>query len=484
MRSSQPRLLWGILCLAALLFVSASVQPAEKQAEQDKEYYRLMRAFAESFEQIERNYVKEVDRRKLMEAAVEGMLDELDPYSNYIDPEELADFNQQVDQEFGGIGIQVTGPPAPGVQRLTVISPLPGTPAYKAGVQAGDVIMEIEGKSTEGVTVEEAVKLLKGKPGKPVTIGVKHVGSDEIEQITIERAVIQVATVRGDQYKSNGEWDYMLDDENKIGYIRVSHFSRRTAEELREVLRDLQDRGLQGLILDLRFNPGGLLTQAVEVSDLFIEQGTIVSTDGRNTSKQEWTASRHGTFADFPMAVLVNRYSASASEIVSACLQDHDRAVIVGHRTWGKGSVQKVIKLEEGSSALKLTTASYHRPSGENIHRFPDAKKSDEWGVHPDEGFQVEFSPEEIQQYLRYRRERDVLSQNGPPESDFEDRQLTAALEYINKRLGVEAPAEAEGTPEDPEAEKAQRPEAKSSDDTSALRRRRPLQPAASAASL
>lgn len=483
MRSSQPRVLWGILCLAALLFVSASVQPAEKEAERDTEYYRLMRAFAESFEQIERNYVKEVDRRELMEAAVEGMLEELDPYSNYIDPQELADFNQQVNQKFGGIGIQVTGPPAPGVERLTVISPLPGTPAYKAGVRAGDVIMEIEGQSTKGYTVEDAVKLLKGKPGKPVTIGVKHVGSDEIERITIERAVIQVATVLGDRYKSNGEWDYMLDDENKIGYIRLSHFSRRTADELRKVLGELQDRGLQGLILDLRFNPGGLLTQAIEVSDLFIEQGTIVSTDGRNTPKREWTASRQGTFSDFPMAVLVNRYSASASEIVSACLQDHDRAVIVGHRTWGKGSVQKVIKLEDGDSALKLTTASYHRPSGENIHRFPDSKKSDEWGVHPDEGFRIEFSPEEIEQYLKYRRKRDVLSRDGPPPSDFEDRQLNAALEYIRERLGVETPAEAENTPQDPEAGKAQRSESKPNDDTSALRRRQPPQSAGKAAS-
>jgi carboxyl-terminal processing protease len=169
---------------------------------------------------------------------------------------------------------------------------------------------------------------------------------------------------------------------------------------------------------------------------MFIEGGTIVSTKGRNTTERTWEAKKEGTFPNFPMAVIVNHFSASASEIVAACLQDHHRAVIVGERSWGKGSVQNVIELEGGASALKLTTASYHRPSGKNIHRFPGASESDAWGVMPDPGYEVKFSPRETREYLdTYRRERDVLSKNGPPASTFKDKQLDKALEAVRTKL-------------------------------------------------
>ena len=406
---------------------------ASKPLTKEDQYFELMRVFADTFEQIERNYVKDVDRRRLVEAALRGMMDELDPYSNYISPDDLAKFNVQVEQEFSGIGIQVTIDPQS--RRLTVTSPLPGTPAYKAGILAGDTIMEINGKTTEKMTVEDAVKILKGKEGDEVAIGVLHQGHSQVEQLKMPRARIHVPTVLGDSYKPDGTWNFMVDSEKKIAYIRVAAFSRNTAKDLKEKLTELTSQGMKGLILDLRFNPGGLLTSAVEIADLFLDEGKIVSTKGRNTEERVQYARKSGTFSGFPMAVLVNHYSASASEIVSAALQDHKRAVVVGERTWGKGSVQNVIELESGKSALKLTTASYHRPSGKNIHRFPDSKETDEWGVMPDENYAVPFTVPEMQSYLEYRRHRDVLSKEGPPSSEFVDRQMAKALESVVEQI-------------------------------------------------
>lgn len=415
------------------------IQPGEPATKQEQ-YFELMRVFADTFEQIERNYVKDVDRRKLIEAALRGMMDELDPYSNYISPDDLTKFNVQVEQEFSGIGIQVTIDPHS--RRLTVTSPLPGTPAYKAGVRAGDTIMEINGKTTEKMTVDDAVKVLKGKEGEEVTIGVMHPGSSQVDKLTMPRAKIHVPTVLGDSYKPDGTWNYFLDPEHKIAYIRLTAFSRNTGRELRSALSDLKSQGMKGLILDLRFNPGGLLNTAVEVADLFLEEGKIVSTKGRNTEEREQWAKKPGTFSGFPMAVLVNRYSASASEIVSAALQDHKRAVVVGERTWGKGSVQNVIELENGKSALKLTTASYHRPSGKNIHRFPDSKESDEWGVMPDKDYAVQYTDPEMRTYVEYRHLRDVLSKDGPPKSEFVDRQLARAVDYVTEQVTGEKKSE------------------------------------------
>jgi len=427
----RNRVIWVFVFIIVLVPVLSEQSQAEKKKNND-DYYELMKTFVDTFEQIERNYVKDVDRRKLMEAAIRGMLEELDQYSSYISPEEISQFEQQVDQEFGGVGIQVFVDRD--TKRLTVMTPLPGTPAYKAGIRAGDVIMEINKKSTEGFTISQAVDLLKGKPGEAVTIGVRHPDQTKIDQIEVVRDVIHVATVLGDYYDEEGNWNYMLQPDEKIGYIRLTHFSRKSSEELRAVIEKLLEDGMKGLILDLRFNPGGLLDQATAISDMFIEKGKIVSTKGKNSAEHVWTAKKEGTFPNFPMVVLVNHFSASASEILSACLQDHNRAVIVGERTWGKGSVQNVIDLENGSSALKLTTASYHRPSGKNIHRFPGAKESDEWGVMPDENYTVKLNFEDVQKYLRYRRERDVIKKGGPPKEEFLDAQLEKAVDYLKKQ--------------------------------------------------
>jgi carboxyl-terminal processing protease len=391
-----------VVLLAAIATSRAHGEEAKPPAETDFELYQI---FADTLDQIERNYVKGVSRRELIEAAIEGVLDKLDPYSNYISPEEINRFKSNVEHQFGGIGIQI------GIEdgQLKVISPLLGTPAYRAGLESGDSILEIEGKSTEGIQIDEAVKRLKGDPDTNVTLTIRHAGSREKQTVTITREMVHVDTVLGDRRKSDDTWDFMLDRDKHIGYIRVTAFSRDTAADVKKALDELQKEGLKGLILDLRFNPGGLLSSAIEVTDLFVSKGTIVSTKGRNTPERVWEAKEEGTFEGFPMVVLVNHYSASASEILSACLQDHKRAVIIGERTWGKGSVQNVIELEGGKSALKLTTAGYHRPSGKNIHRYPDAGEGDEWGVMPNDGYEVKLSGNQTARLIEYRRQRDIL---------------------------------------------------------------------------
>ncbi len=443
---SNNRLNWILilshLILFGVTFASATLFAQDKKEVKKatpEEYYQMMKVFADTFEQIERNYVKEVDRRELMEAAIAGMLLKLDRYSSYISPKELARFNQSVEQEFGGIGIQVQVDPK--TRLLVVTSPMPGTPAYKGGVLAGDVIMEIEGKSAVGFTIDDAIKMIKGKAGGVVNLGVRHVGEEKIHTIRLVREIIRVSTVLGDHYNDDAKWNYFVDEKNKIGYIRLTHFSRHTAEELQKAIKVLQKEKMKGLILDLRFNPGGLLSQAITISDMFIPKGKIVSTKGRNTPERTWNAKETGTLPQFPMTVLVNHYSASASEIVSACLQDHKRAVVIGERSWGKGSVQNVIELEGGSSALKLTTASYHRPSGKNIHRFPKAKKTDEWGVMPNKGFKIPFTLDEWKKYLIYRREKDIVGKKTPPKTGFKDKHVEKAREYLLQQLNVKKAA-------------------------------------------
>jgi carboxyl-terminal processing protease len=412
--------------------------PPDPTSRRNEEYLRLFQLFADVFDQVDRNYVKDVDRRRLMEGAVRGMLSELDPYSGYISPQQLQSFKTGVESEFGGIGVQVS------VEKglLVVISPVVGSPAYRAGLMAGDQILEIDHQSTEGITLDVAIRRLQGKVGEQVTMKVKHTETNAAETLSLRREMIRMETVLGDVRLPSDQWKWMYDEEKKLGYLRITAFGRHTAEELKKALEELTQQQVRGVVLDLRFNPGGLLSAAIEVSDLFIARGRIVSTEGRNVKAKVWEATQPGTFAGFPMAVLVNRFSASASEIVAACLQDHGRAVIIGERTWGKGSVQNVVDLEGGGSLLKLTTADYRRPNGKNIHRFPDASEKDVWGVTPNDGFQVAVSRAESAQWTTLRREKDIVRKPGdtppsaaPATTPFVDRPFQKALEYLSQQL-------------------------------------------------
>jgi len=425
---------------------AAATSPDAEAATGEADYYELMRVFVDTFQEIDQNYVKEVDRRKLINAAVRGMLAELDPYSDYIAPDDLEHFTEAISQEFGGVGIRVNWDKQ--ARSIEIISPLAGSPAYKAGIKTGDRIVEINGKPVKdfpaGREIDSAIELLRGKAGEKVEVGILRPDAKDVEKFMLTREMIQLDTVLGDQPADEGKWKFLIDEEKKIGYLRLTHFTSRSAAEFKEALKTLKKQGMKGLIVDLRYNPGGLLDAAVEIADLFIEQGLIVSTDGRNSAHRTWSAKKFGTYTGFPIAVLINNYSASASEILSASLQDHDRAVVIGERSWGKGSVQDVIDLEDGKSALKLTTASYHRPSGKNIHRFPNSKEADEWGVTPDEGYKIEYSLKEHQEYQAYRHLRDMPG-NKSAEVSFDDRQLAAAIKYIAEEIlkTDQAPAEA-----------------------------------------
>ncbi|MGE0607828.1 MAG: S41 family peptidase [Pirellulales bacterium] len=416
---------------------AAEKEAAQAEAAKQEEYYELYKVFADSLDQIERNYVQDVSRRDLIDAAIKGMLSKLDPYSNYIPPEEVTQFKSQVESQFTGVGMQVTVEGG----KLKVLSPLVGTPAYRAGIHAGDIITHIEGQPTEGTTVDDAVRKLKGQADTEVKITVLQPPQAEPRQITLKREVIHVETVLGDHRKADDTWDFFIDAEKKIAYIRIMSFARETARDLAAALKQLEAEKVKGLVIDLRFNPGGLLSSAVEISDLFVAEGLIVSTEGRNVPKRSYQAHKAGTYEGFPIAVLVNGFSASASEILAACLQDHKRAVIVGERSFGKGSVQNVIDLEEGKSVLKLTTAGYHRPNGKNIHKLPGAKDEDEWGVQPDEGYAVKVSDEDNRRIFRERSERGMLKATSDPAvppaapAAIQDAPLQKAIDYLSTEL-------------------------------------------------
>ncbi len=334
------------------------------QAGADDATYEGLSNFTRVLDLVERNYVEEVDPEKLTNSAIDGMLKTLDPYSTYLSPERYRELEIGTSGEFGGVGMEVSE--ENGV--LTVITPIEGSPAEKAGIKPRDQIIEIEGKSTQGMVVQEAVGLLRGPSGTPVKITIRRAGEAEPRVITLIRDKIVVKSVK----------PRLLD--NGIGYVKLTQFQDRTSQELREAITGLEaqnGRELSGLILDLRNNPGGLLTEAIDVVDEFIDSGLIVSVRGRTQDQtREYYATKKGSFQTFPVVVIVNDGSASASEVVAEALQDSKRAVILGTKTFGKGSVQTIIKLEDGSG-LKLTTAKFYAPSGRSINEVgvtPDIK--------------------------------------------------------------------------------------------------------------
>jgi carboxyl-terminal processing protease len=364
--------IWTVLIVT---LVSLGVQGfAAKRADLYDEFETL----AIVIEKVRDNYVVEVNEKDLFEGALRGALLSLDRYSAYISPEDYEEFRSQTKGEFQGLGIEI------GVRNswLTVIAPIEDTPAWRAGIRAGDRIIKIEGKSTEGMSTQDAVKKLRGERNSKVNITILHEGEKKPTDLSITRDVIPLLSVRGYRRADGvGHWDFFADKEHKIGYIRVSAFQENTVQELDKAVADLSDAGMKGLILDLRFNPGGLLSTAVTMSDRFLEDGVIVSTRGRAVPPVTYSAHKIGTYKAFPLVVLVNNWSASASEIFGGAIQDNHRGILVGMRTFGKGSVQNVIPLQGGKAALKLTTARYYTPSGRSIHR---EEGSEEGGLIPD----------------------------------------------------------------------------------------------------
>jgi len=307
------------------------------------------------FDRVMLNYVDEMEPRDIAEAAIKGMLDQLDEHSVFLKPENYEDLRTSTEGEFGGLGIVIQ----PRDHYPTVMSPMEGTPAYYMGIQGGDQIIEIEGASTFDFSSREAVEQLRGPKGTKVNITIQRPGREDPFPVTITRDIIKVESV---------PYAFMMGD---VGYIRVQNFAKTTTDELREKLADLDEHQMRGLILDLRYNPGGLLDAAKRVSELFLERGTLlVYTKGRlPANSMSFYAERRGnTLNKVPMVVLINGSSASASEIVAAALQDHDAALVVGKTSFGKGSVQTVFQLNH-TEALKLTTARYYTPAGRSIHK-------------------------------------------------------------------------------------------------------------------
>jgi carboxyl-terminal processing protease len=311
-----------------------------------------LRVFAEVFGRIKSDYVEQVPDKRLIEEAIEGMLTGLDPHSSYLNEDEYRELRVGTSGEFGGVGIEV------GMEDglLKVIAPIDDTPAARAGVKAGDIITQLDGKTVKGMALDEAVKLMRGKPGTKIELTINREGAGKPIEITIERAVIKVVSVKGRILEPG----YL--------YIRLSQFQTHTAEDLVKTISRLKGQGpVRGMILDLRNNPGGVLNAAVAVSDAFLDSGLIVYTEGRvKDSQLRFQAAPDDVLDGAPMVVLVNAGSASASEIVAGALQDHKRAVVMGRQTFGKGSVQTIIPINE-RTALKLTTARYYTPKGRSI---------------------------------------------------------------------------------------------------------------------
>jgi carboxyl-terminal processing protease len=421
---SRQNLAWllGIVSVSVLGFV-VSLGATARDQDQDYEHVRL---FVDVLHEVRGRYVYKLtpeQERKLVEDMLNGGLERLNAHNAFINKREYKQFTQRSKGKFGGIGIHI-GYDAYGRGLLTVVTPMVGTPAHEAGVLAGDVIRKIDGKSTEHMRLSEAIDLIKGDPGEKITLTVQH-EDGEMEDIPMLRAEIKVPSVLGDQRKVDKEGkvlkdpDFLYDKEHKIGYIRLNEFSETSTDEMRAAVTELKALSVKGLVLDLRGNPGGLLRSAADISNIFLSEGKIVSTRGRDGEDDVFTVDPRKTLlgpeSEVPLAVLVNRYSASASEIVSACLQDHKRAVIVGERSYGKGSVQNIIEMEKKQSALKLTTATYWRPSGRNIDRAPDAKDTDEWGVKPDKGFEVELTLDQRAEWARWRSDRDIVRDKKRP---------------------------------------------------------------------
>ena len=347
MKKLHNHLMIRILLTSLIILFSSNLS-----SEEEKDVYKYLNLFGEAFEKIKNNYVEDVSSKDLIESAIEGMLGSLDPHSTFLNNEELNELKIQTKGEFGGLGIEVT------LENgfVKVISPIDDTPASKAGIKAGDLITHLDDEPVLGMTLSEAVGVMRGKVGSKIKLTVSR-NETEVLQISITRAIIQLKAVKSRI-------------ENDIGYIRVSSFNQKVDQEIINAIKKFKKNNKPiGYVLDLRNNPGGLLDQAVSVTDIFLKRGEIVSTRGRfEREGSRYNAIKQDLTDGLPLVVLINQGSASASEIVAGALQDHKRAIIMGTKSFGKGSVQTIIPSGE-NVALKLTTAKYYTPSGKSIQK-------------------------------------------------------------------------------------------------------------------
>lgn len=359
-----PRRVWVVLAAGLLIGVGAwqgIAQSAKRAPSEEEELYKELELFEHALSIVRADYVEPPESKKLIYGALKGMLATLDPYSQFLDPDDYNELKVDTEGEFGGLGIEITIKD----ELLTIISPIDGTPAAKAGLKPNDRIVKIDGELTRGITLTDAVKKLRGKPKTSVQLTILRERESALKEVTLERDLIKIDSVREAK---------ILEDH--IGYIRLSDFREHTAKELGAALKQLQEQGMDSMILDLRNNPGGLLDVSVSVAELFLDRHQlIVSTKGRLRSQnQELRSDIDGPVNRIPLVVLVNEGSASASEIVAGAMQDHHRGIVLGTKSHGKASVQTIFPLKDGS-ALRLTTSKYFTPSGRSIHGE---------GIHPD----------------------------------------------------------------------------------------------------
>lgn len=408
-RSGKGRKITIFITVVSALVIFISMGDQRRCAAQGGNDYESIELFTDVLSIVKKSYVEEVDTKKLIYGAINGMLSSLDPHSSFMPPETYKEMKIDTKGSFGGLGIEITI--KDGI--LTVISPIEDTPAFKAGIKAGDQILKIDDKFTKDLTITDAVKRMRGPKGSKVTISIFREGLDKPKEYTLERDIIQVKSVK---FKT-------LDD--GYGYVRIAQFQEKTDDDLDKALKTLRDENggnLRGLVLDLRNDPGGLLDQAVRVTEHFIDEGKlIVYTEGREKdSKMKFTSRKGGKEQHYPMVVLINSGSASASEIVAGALQDHKRAVVMGTQSFGKGSVQTIIPLSD-NSGLRLTTARYFTPSGRSIQ----AK-----GITPDiVAERVELAATEKKEGMHIR------------EKDLENHFEVEGKEKVDEKKPVKTPA-------------------------------------------
>jgi len=371
---NRERMAW-LVSIALLALLAFQLPGSLAQRDDD---YAFVRTLVEIHRQVVANYVDPVDEDKLRQGAIDGMLEQLDPYSVYVPPKKQEEFDRMLEGTFKGVGIQLDQLDNGDIE---VVSPIEDSPAFKAGVLAGDIILRINGKDIKGKKLKDVIADIGNGPLQ-VTMRVRHATGEVVDLPEMTRQEIVLSTVKGYRRKADSSWDWFVSDKPKIGYLRITQFTPDTFDKLKPQVQKMLAEGMQGLVLDLRFNPGGRLDQAEKVVNLFVKEGVIVVTRGRSRPEEVSKADpREALPEQFPMVVLVNEHSASASEIVAGSLMDNHRALVLGSRSYGKGSVQEVMPMDDKKGGeLKLTVAYYYLPSGRLVHRKKDAT---DWGVDP-----------------------------------------------------------------------------------------------------